>query len=63
MEVGEEWRALPAGSVLDKEIGIFYWQVSPGFWGKYGLVFVGEKEYKTVQVWVLKNFKKRYAEN
>ncbi len=54
MEVGEEWRALPAGSVLDKEIGIFYWQVSPGFWGKYGLVFVGEKEYKTVQVWVEK---------
>jgi len=40
LKVGEELRALPAGSVLDNNEGVFYWQPGPGFIGSYELVFI-----------------------
>jgi hypothetical protein len=40
--VGDELRPLPLGSTLDTTYGIFYWQLGPGFVGKYQLVFVYE---------------------
>ncbi|MCP4218348.1 MAG: hypothetical protein GY765_27170 [bacterium] len=39
MVVNGVFRALPAGSTLDMEKGIFYWQPGPGFIGTYDLVF------------------------
>ncbi|NIM10417.1 MAG: hypothetical protein GTO45_00370 [Candidatus Aminicenantes bacterium] len=38
--VGSRLTALPVGSTLDAEKGIFYWQPGPGFLGHYHLVFV-----------------------
>ena len=43
--VGKELRALPIGSTLDSENGLFYWQPGPGFMGEYDLVFVGMDEF------------------
>jgi hypothetical protein len=40
MKVGHRLMALPVGSTLDAERGIFYWQPGPGFLGRYHLVFV-----------------------
>jgi uncharacterized protein (TIGR01370 family) len=40
MVVGNQRRALPIGSTLDRESGIFYWQPGPGFLGRYHLVFI-----------------------
>ncbi|MCP4154422.1 MAG: hypothetical protein GY757_42250, partial [bacterium] len=40
MVAGEYLNSLPAGSTLDKETGIFYWQPGPGFYGNYRLVFI-----------------------
>ncbi len=37
---GKQLRPLPTGSSLDRDTGIFYWQVSPGYIGKYNLVFI-----------------------
>jgi len=45
MIVGKELRALPIGSTLDSEKGVFYWQPGPGFIGEYNLVFVGIDEF------------------
>jgi hypothetical protein len=41
--IGNQTKALPIGSTLDTERGIFYWQPGPGFIGEYRLVFI-EKE-------------------
>ena len=41
----DELRALPIGSTLDKENGVFYWQPRPGFVGEYDLVFVKQDEF------------------
>jgi len=38
--VGDRLRALPIGSTLDKERGIFYWQPGPGFLKEFYLVFI-----------------------
>lgn len=37
--VGAEQRALPVGSSLDRERGMFRWQPGPGFIGIYRLSF------------------------
>jgi len=37
--VGAEQRALPVGSTLDRERGVFRWQPGPGFAGTYRLSF------------------------
>jgi hypothetical protein len=39
MRVGKRLDRLPAGSVLDREVGVFYWQPGPGFLSEYHLVF------------------------
>jgi hypothetical protein len=36
---GDQRRALPIGSTLDRSTGRFYWQPGPGFIGKYTLLF------------------------
>jgi hypothetical protein len=38
--VGDELRALPIGSTLDSDAGVFSWQLGPGFLGDYRLAFV-----------------------
>lgn len=38
--VGNKLKALPVGSYLDPETGIFYWQPGLGFTGMYRLVFI-----------------------
>lgn len=52
---GKEKRDLPVGSFLDKEEGIFYWQLGPGFTGLYRLEFIekgthGEWAKKIIKV-------------
>jgi len=37
---GNRLKALPIGSMLDIEKGIFYWQPGVGFYGRYRLIFV-----------------------
>ncbi|MGE5343627.1 MAG: BACON domain-containing protein [Candidatus Omnitrophota bacterium] len=44
MMVGDQFRALPVGSTLDREKGIFYWQPGPGFVGEYRFVFIGKRD-------------------
>jgi hypothetical protein len=41
LRVGDELRELPAGSTLDSEGGIFYWQLGAVFLGDYPLEFHG----------------------
>ena len=54
MVVGNQIRALPIGSTLDRERGVFYWQPGPGFLGRYHLVFIknekieGEKKKQII---------------
>jgi hypothetical protein len=53
--VGQRYRALPWGSFLDRETGVFYWQPGHGFVGRYRLVFVkiddsGNQTRKDVEV-------------
>jgi hypothetical protein len=38
--VSGQIRALPIGSTLDTQRGIFYWHPGPGFLGRYQLVFI-----------------------
>jgi hypothetical protein len=38
--VGNQTKALPIGSNLDAERGVFCWQPAPGFLGRFRLVFV-----------------------
>jgi hypothetical protein len=40
--VGGEFRSLPAGASLDRETGVFTWQLGPGFIGDYEFVFWNE---------------------
>ncbi|MCP4217192.1 MAG: hypothetical protein GY765_21285 [bacterium] len=40
LRVGKQLRALPVGSTLDVENGVFYWQPGPGFFGDYHFVFI-----------------------
>ena len=35
----QDWKALPIGSTLDREKGIFSWIPTPGFIGNYVLHF------------------------
>jgi len=46
--IGSRLGALPAGSTLDRERGIFYWQPGPGFVGEYRLVFIKKDENENV---------------
>ena len=41
--VNGQWRALPIGSSLDAQAGVFYWQPGAGFLGRYDLVFAPSK--------------------
>jgi len=55
MKVGGRLKALPIGSTLDAERGIFYWLPGPGFLGRYHLVFIqtaanGEMTKKNIAV-------------
>jgi hypothetical protein len=55
--------ALPIGSTLDREKGIFYWQPGPGFVGEYRLVFFAEGKdggirKKNVVLRIIPKFKK-----
>jgi len=38
--VGDQLKTLPAGSTLDTEKGIFYWQPGVGFYGTYEFAFI-----------------------
>ena len=42
--IGDHLRALPVGSTLDIERGIFYWQPGVGFIGDYEFVFASTEE-------------------
>ena len=51
--VGNQLRPLPAGSTLDREKGIYYWQPGVGFYGVYRLVFISTARPElNTQVWV-----------
>jgi len=59
--VGDRLRKLPIGSTFDARRGIFYWQVGPGFFGDYSLVFIndelnGNMEKKYVNIRILSKF-------
>ena len=61
LSVGNQLRALPAGSTLDREKGIFYWQPGPGFLGEYQLLFArkwpnGEMSKKNILVTIVPKF-------
>jgi len=53
MVVGDQLHALPIGSILDTEKGIFYWQPGPGFYGEYELVFIARGQERTLKKSVL----------
>lgn len=40
LKVGDILKPLSTGSTLDTVEGVFYWQVGPGFYGTYELVFL-----------------------
>jgi hypothetical protein len=42
LRFGEERRALPIGSTFDAESGVFYWQLGPGFLGRFELEFTSD---------------------
>jgi hypothetical protein len=46
--IGARFGALPIGSTLDRERGIFYWQPGPGFVGEYRLVFIKKDRHENV---------------
>lgn len=59
--VGGKLKALPIGSTLDSQRGIFYWQTGPGFVGDYELVFIElsrgtEKVIKKIIIRILPKF-------
>lgn len=41
--LGNQLKALPVGSTLDKDGGIFYWQPGAGFVGNYALIFANRE--------------------
>jgi hypothetical protein len=44
--IGSRLEALPVGSTLDGNRGIFYWQPGPGFVGEYRLVFIKKDQHE-----------------
>jgi hypothetical protein len=52
LKVGDNLKPLPIGSTLDTVEGVFYWQVGPGFYGTYELVFLrtGIKSNNTIKI-------------
>jgi len=52
LKVGDSLKPLPTGSTLDTVEGVFYWQVGPGFYGTYELVFLrtGIKSNNTIKI-------------
>lgn len=59
---GSELKPLPIGSTLDRRQGVFYWQLGPGFYGDYGLVFLtgdrdGNIARKNIIIRVVPKFK------
>jgi hypothetical protein len=61
LSVGNQLRALPIGSTLDREKGIFYWQPGPVFIGQYRLVFTrkwpnGDMSMKNIMVMIIPKF-------
>lgn len=41
--VGDDLRALPVGSHLEAETGLFTWQLGPGFLGTHELLFTSDE--------------------
>ena len=61
LEVGEKLRALPPGSILDREKGIFYWQPGPASYRKYALVFVsGDNPGEVVRRYIIVKIVPKY---
>ena len=52
-EVRGEVRALPIGSTLDTDAGVFMWEPAPGFLGPFDLVFVRSNSRDAVRVRVV----------
>ena len=51
-----EWKALPIGSTLDREKGIFSWIPTPGFFGRYVFHFaITDGSYMSKPLRVLVN--------
>ncbi len=48
--VGGQLRALPIGSTLDGEKGVFYWHPAPGFIGEYHFLFI-QSDQKGLLSW------------
>jgi hypothetical protein len=46
--IGARFGALPIGSTLDRERGIFYWQPGPGFVGEYRFLFIKKDRHENV---------------
>jgi hypothetical protein len=62
--VGNRLRALPFGSFLDCEQGVFYWQPGPGFLGDYSFVFIkknqhGEYKKRNIKIIITPGFQIR----
>jgi Leucine-rich repeat (LRR) protein len=60
--VGNEFRPLPAGSFMDMEKGIFYWQPGFAFYGRYTFEFItcgaeGEMTRRRIAVTIVPRFK------
>ncbi|MCP4215700.1 MAG: DUF1565 domain-containing protein [bacterium] len=49
-------KALPIGSYLDKQEGIFYWQPAPGFLGRYSFLFTSPTEKKLLTIHIVPAF-------
>jgi hypothetical protein len=60
--VGRQLRALPPGSVLDIEGGIFYWMPGPGFVGTYRFVFLeGKPDGEWRKIFITVNILPQYT--
>jgi hypothetical protein len=60
---GQHTRPLPPGSFIDKNNGIFYWQLGPAFFGEHLLVFLekgpdGETSKQQVKVIIRSKYKR-----
>jgi hypothetical protein len=61
---GSRLQRLPIGSSINRRKGIFYWQVSPAYFGKYKLVFIledqaGQPGKKIVHAEVVPKFRRK----
>jgi hypothetical protein len=64
MMVNDRVRALPIGSTIDHEKGVFYWQPGPGFLGDYDMLFIakepdGTLKRKVIQLRIVPKFRIR----